>query len=394
MAFDPTKAGPVHVDPQMTDGGVIVDMTSLSSREMTVAMASSRKPYQVYKNLGFPPKKVKGERQEKKRETGNDLIPPGSYVTPPATAGGSQKRKRSVSAKSRGNHVRPVPPPDYVESVEGSLSQVASPQQPQVAYPPAAYPQSWPAYPAAPYYPPQAVPPVTDPNLVRTLDAIVGRLSALSEKVDAVERPTQRKRKIVAVSSKPIGRAPIAVTQPDDEDEDDGIDEVPVHKTKKKKRRPIEDEDKPSLHALDKPKRRQHLDDLEERPRDGIIKGFETLRIPFVTGPVPQKAKKQVFFEFGEFGRQAAKFHDVIVTDHNVVLVWDTRYEDGNQYAPPALGPQKPFTVHVTPPKGKSEAYTVAHVGTVVTLGVFEQVVLFKTTSEDEGPPPAGIERD
>jgi hypothetical protein len=49
----------------------------------------------------------------------------------------------------------------------------------------------------------------------------------------------------------------------------------------------------------------------------------------------PAKPRFSVLFDFGELGTVAHKYHLVIYQGKSLVLVYDTRYDEGGQYLPP-----------------------------------------------------------
>lgn len=106
--------------------------------------------------------------------------------------------------------------------------------------------------------------------------------------------------------------------------------------------------------------------------------GFETLNLPWVTGPVGNRAKRQVFFEIPGAGKHSARYHDVIDSDGCVVLVYDTRFEDGTQYLPPNLG-ETQLKLHVPHLK---KSFTVGSMGLHYSFGVFDHIVLVKGDTE------------
>src|SRR5262249_29389321 len=50
--FDPTVAGPVHVDPDAPDGGVIFDPNVVRKQDINRAVAQSTYPHQAFYQLG------------------------------------------------------------------------------------------------------------------------------------------------------------------------------------------------------------------------------------------------------------------------------------------------------------------------------------------------------
>lgn len=127
-------------------------------------------------------------------------------------------------------------------------------------------------------------------------------------------------------------------------------------------------------------RKRQTLKDVErtQTKDDGVIYGFETLGIEYVTGPLPQKAKRQVFFEFPKIGKSSSRFHEVIDGKNSVTLVYDTRYEEGTQYLPPDLSDT---VIKLTVPHLKKE-FTVTSMDIVYSHGVFDHIVLIKVPDD------------
>lgn len=70
--------------------------------------------------------------------------------------------------------------------------------------------------------------------------------------------------------------------------------------------------------------------------------GWETLRLPFLTGPQPVRPEHKVTFHLPQAGRHTVRYHAVVDTPTCVVLVLDTRY-DGDVYQPPQL--QQPIRI-------------------------------------------------
>lgn len=127
-------------------------------------------------------------------------------------------------------------------------------------------------------------------------------------------------------------------------------------------------------------------------PEEVELGGFESLEIPFVTGPNPQKAKTQVFIELPGFGSMSTWFHGVFPGDGCVVLVYDTRYADGQQFCPPYNSETHPegLPIKVTIPapkpnknKEKDKVYDTKYFGLKFALGVLDCVILVTVDKED-----------
>jgi len=118
----------------------------------------------------------------------------------------------------------------------------------------------------------------------------------------------------------------------------------------------------------------------DEEVRDKLIYGFETLEMPFVTGPLAVKPKKEVYFEMPNMGTMAARYHEIQDGGTCLALIYDTRYEDGYQFMPPSLGDVR---IKMTIPR-ENKVYDCSSLGIHFNCGVLDIVVLFKHTQEGE----------
>jgi hypothetical protein len=117
-----------------------------------------------------------------------------------------------------------------------------------------------------------------------------------------------------------------------------------------------------------------------EEPHQGEINGFETLSILCVSGPKAQKPKRQVIFELGDFGTLSAYYHDVVEGKNCIVMIYDTRYTDKEQYLPPFMADKK---LNVCVPHLRKR-YELGSIGLNVTWGVFDIVTLVGQTETAE----------
>jgi len=107
-----------------------------------------------------------------------------------------------------------------------------------------------------------------------------------------------------------------------------------------------------------------------------VIKAaFGTLGIPFLASAVPAKPAFTVYFEFAQLGTMSARYHQVVDAKDCLVLVYDSRFEYGQQYLPPNLGPEQPINVGVAE---TGLSYNVASLGLSWTLGCLDFVLLIK----------------
>lgn len=219
----------------------------------------------------------------------------------------------------------------------------AAPQPPPPPYQPQAY-QPPPMY-QQPYQPMQP-----DPQMAAALHGLTQMVHQLGQRMDAMGQPVMAPTRAPGMQ---IAGAPPASTEP-------------MQIPRITRRRHAEQSEAP-----------QTLDEYRELGRDedngkAVIAGFETLKIPFINGPTAGKARSQAFFSLSNGAKMSATFHGIVEAKTCVVLVYDTRYEDGVQFMPPEAldGP-----IQLTVAASKKE-YSVLSVGTVFRLGVLDFIVL------------------
>lgn len=100
--------------------------------------------------------------------------------------------------------------------------------------------------------------------------------------------------------------------------------------------------------------------------------------MPFLGISDPLKPQKEIYFEMPQAGTMGARYHEVLEGSNCIALVYDTRYEDGYQWIPPALGDSK---IRMTLPR-ENKTYTCSSVGIHFHVGVLDIVVLFKHDSD------------
>jgi hypothetical protein len=424
-AFDPTVAGPVHVDPDAPDGGVIFDASTVRRQDINRAVHSAMYAHQAFYQLGTPAPLLGVGRNKlaayDQQQSGFDVDAgpnphmPNTYVTPSAKTsetpsfvangyGGGPAGHNTLYLAQEEQALNPVPP-------LGSLPPMAAPapaQQPQQAYQPQMPPQPQPYYPQQNvgqpppgyYAPPQAYAP-PDSNV----QAMMAGMVTLQQQVAALTNQLSRSAPpqlpaTTGVSHNPpparqaISSVPVELQGRRDQsrgDQNDFDDTArPIRRQVRRDKDTqdvVEETDDRSLvrrrAGAEDDGRRQTLREVEEAgmEQEGVIFGFESLELPFVRGPLPEKAKKQVIFEIPGAGRHMARFHDIIVSKECIVLVYDTRYEEGQQYEPPVLDNQV-IKLHVPKDKKNYTTYNVSSMGFSYTFGVFDHIVLVKHDDE------------
>jgi hypothetical protein len=469
--FDCTVAGPVHVDPDAPDGGVVFDPSQVSKQQIKQAISNSYYPHQAFYAMGTPAPLLgfgrKGrfysQQEDYEDPRVNNRMPGGTYIAPKATDDGRQYEVPNVVADGQGGWlggspifqahkeqmVNPAPPlsalgqPPQMASVHPPQQQQAPPPQQQGA-PPPPYPQQYAPVqppPQQPYYPPPQQPyyqaPPPDPNMQAMMQAMAGMqqqiMSLMQNRVPTP--PTTGVSRVPMPNGPPPGlatmpaemrsghkrghgrqrqRTQVGQSPYPSEDEFDDETARPIRKqvTRDKQTQRIVEEDEdddvrpeydltklksaPSREERRRKKRsansivsheragkKQTVEEFEEaqerdRPRKGVITGFETLNIPWVTGPIANKTKRVVYFEIPGAGKHLARYHDIIDSEGCVVLIYDTRYEDGTQYLPPDLGEQE-IKLHCPYLK---KTFVVSSMGFHYPFGVFDHIMLVKHSFE------------
>lgn len=87
------------------------------------------------------------------------------------------------------------------------------------------------------------------------------------------------------------------------------------------------------------------------------------------------KPSRNVVFSWNDGGNMSCRYHDVVIGDGCIVLVYDTRYEDGMQWIPPVLNDKATIKLSLREESGKRE-FEVASLGVSFTLGCLDVIVM------------------
>lgn len=353
--FDLSKAGPmlVHLDPK--DRGIVFDPAGLTKEQIATAVNDSTYAYEAFQKLA---RAAPVQSLIPAIEAGpvNPHVSPGTYLTPATNPDGTAYHPYQPSMEAPPvTPLPPVPPlPNMTPQFFGPT--VVGPVQPGVqpnGQPPGMPPQpvQQPYYPPPaqqPYYPPP--PPVYQPppdptgDLLRQLTAAVMDLSrrqAESEKRAAASPP----------SPAPLATMPMDVAEP-------VYRETPVQRHQLAEERPIR-----AGKALP-------TGPAQEAPRPGMF-DLAWLR------ETPVKPGLQAIFEIPRVGHQAARYHDIIDSQHVVVLVYDTRYEEGSMYLPIEMDSSIRFQA-----PSLNIDLTVRSMGLNFNFGSFDMIVLVKVPNQ------------
>lgn len=412
--FDANVAGPVHVDPDAPDGGVVFDPNTVRQDELANAVHSARYAHQAYyalgtsaPSLGVGRRRWQGEQPEPRT---NSHLPAGGYVAPASTQDGRQVVEPAHQASHHAHEVHPVTPPPPLNSLP-PLTQPAPyapqpqqqpPQQPQYAPQPQQYapPPPQPQQYAPPQYVNPYAPPPMDPNMQAMMAAMSGMQQQVAALINSQQRGTPPTTGVSPVPM-PVGPPPGLATVPREmrkvanrapDDVEEQARPIRARVTRNADGDIVERRDErpaPRREEPEEPQQRyeQYRKLDEDDHEEGVIVGFESLHIPYVDGPIARKPKRQVIWEIPGAGKHMTRFHDVLVGRNNIVLVYDTRYDLGQQYEPPELD-DTPFQIHVvgkdSKNKPKNETYTVSSLGFSFSHGVFDHIVLVRLSDKDQ----------
>lgn len=392
--FDADQAGVVHVDPDAPDGGAVVDLSQVTKRDMNHVMATSSYPHEAFYKLGMPAKTYRpdasyGGQMKMPEPPRVNPVMPGAYVVPASDQGGKQLAEfmpqpvypQYPTPSYQEPRVQPVPPLNMPMPTQTATPaappQAQAPQQPPPQYPQQQYATPQPQYAPQqqPYYPPQPDPGTQQMMMqlaqsVQTLTAQVANLQNRGQPLPVPAGPP-------ALANRPVGVPPHGMIPAPMQHEDEDWQDKPIPRKRARDEDDGDEEEQPTSmvrRSQPKPQRVKDYEDAQAETASAVIVGFETLKMPFVNGPVPLKAKKQVFFDFGKLGKHSARYHDVIESEHCVSLVYDTRYEEGTQYLPPDMGEEQ-LALHVPHLK---KSFVVSSMGFAFANGVLDYIVLVK----------------
>jgi hypothetical protein len=380
MGFDATVPGVVHVDPNAPDGGAIVDLSRANAQSLRAAYAGAQAPHEVFYQLANREQPSLIKKSASVAPTAdtplpsNPHMPPGTYVVPPqshqfqkdaivqpvpATSGPSQPFHPSYpapvpyqpapvqTASTQQPNVTAATPPQTTAPTQYPQAPVAPQWQPQPGYQPV-YPQYQNGY-----YPPAPVPPQTDPAVMQALDRLTNAMAGFMEShkspVPPLDGPIEGARELARASQQHNRSARVG--------------------------------DMPAMAPVP-PQTTHDVERSKMRLDNKVVVGFETLGIPSITGPLPNVPRQKVFFELPGYGTSSAPYHEVVESGNAVVLMYDTRFTEGIEYLPPALGSSPEAVIKVGVPHLKKEFY-VNSFGLHYNVGSLLFVVLVKASGHE-----------
>ncbi len=452
MGFDHEKAGVVIVDPDMPDS-VVLDLSTLRNENTEDAISNvgevgygrdtDDETFDALTQLGRPANEVPYEetlpeylvesldgdekQQPRRRPNPRKVNPraPSAYVTPRSSTNGNQleepedveqdntpvldgdEEETQRPAKPRKRRIdRPepaaveaaeepeqdeeepqdeepqdtqLPDDDREEEDEEPMPQPTAPRRPA----PAAH---VPARRAAPVV---AQPPPRRPAAVKQAAAAPAidpaqQMAALFQTMmtTMVNNQQQTQKAIEQPAARRTARLPDpaqVVEELQGQDDDVEMDEEPAVQ--------------PQPRRVPVPARRSAVVApavAEEEDEEDSADPFAALGINFLVGQGPVKPTRQVVFDLGKaVGTITGKYHEVIEGAGCIVLVYDTRYEDGNQFVPP-FRPDAPITLHNRISKKEVKTYEVWSIGTQFAIGCFDCVVMAIHEDEAEVPHAGG----
>lgn len=362
--FDHSSAGPMLVHLFPNDAGIVFDPKIVTKEQLQRVVATSTYAYEAFQKLARAAP-VSRPREDLAPVPENPHVPLSTYLVPATNPDGTPYRQAQTRQEGP---MTPMPSPINLPPLPGQqAAHVNGPQvgaqphgqpfQLQAAQPVMAAPPPWqqppPHYPTYPPPPPVYQPP--DPQLVDLLGKLAFAVNDLGRRQEAMEKRATTAPALPAPSalvSIPVGPAEQAYEPPP----------------------PVEPRD------VERPIRSQKapLGAGQEQPAQPAIEVKHFLNLPWLKA-APTKPACQVVFEIPGFGHQSARYHEVVDEKTVVVLVYDTRYEDGFMYLPMEMGADKPIRLKV--PHLKVDA-TVCTLGLNFPLGPLDVIVLVKVGQE------------
>ena len=397
--FDGRVPGVVHVDPDSPDGGAVVDLMHLDRNAYNRAFAQATYPHEVFYSVGQHPSLYgvgKAAPPPPEVSRSNTLVPAGAYIVPAATDDGTQIQIQPAFQEEPMKSIPPLPGQQPVYPQHPAQAPAAPAVAPVASAPaPAPYPPQAPppqygppqAFPGPVYgYPPPAAPPPQVPPLdLGPLYQMIGQLNAQVQQISQAQQapmvpPVSEPSPPVPLRNMPQQRSQAPRARPPQPSEPSRLRPVPY-------RYPTEEEEGT---GGDEYEPRQTVREVQEATRqemsDGVVMGFETLNMRFLKGPLAEKPRKEVFFTMPGMGTMNVRYHDVREGNDCIALVYDTRYEDGQQWLPPNLGEQQIEVAVSKVKQGKRslERHVCSSMGIHFQIGVLDIVVLIKHKDVEE----------
>ncbi len=106
---------------------------------------------------------------------------------------------------------------------------------------------------------------------------------------------------------------------------------------------------------------------------------LKELALPAI-GEKPVKPAVQVVFDLGDLGQASARYHDIVVTNRFIVLVYDNRYDEGAQYLPPTMQGERTATLTH---RASNRSWPVYSKNLSFSWGCFDLILLLLATTTD-----------
>lgn len=389
--FKAHEASPVIVDPDKPGGGFIFDPSQFTPEQINSAFEDAvDSPFDALADLveavedeetGGDHEGVYDEdedrfygRTSRTVDTESDMrtvphsqgVAKHAYVTPRARKDGTQAVPQAVPQKTRQEAPRgtkadkqssrpPVKAPTSSSRVSEMDKKASKPPQPS----------------------PQAV------EIKNMLGEVLEGIQSLHGRVEALETKEAAPTRAQEYRERDRPRRPAApATLPDEyaDEEDLPRTEPPRPRSRRHDSDAYPDRER---RREGKPEKGREKRSAGIPDREQLEAGLSSLNVSWLKSK-GGKAGRQVVFSIPNAGRSMARYHDVIDAPHCLVLIYDTRYEGGQQYEPPdSLGDTAIEVQLVWPQTGEDKApepvtYRVISAGLNFSFGVFDIIVLAK----------------
>ena len=344
LAFDPNKPQMVIVDPGEAGGGFQLDISELAKQSGRFNSAANRAavledPAAFYKELSQ-------ESQEK------------SQIKKQLTAKLQEKMKEPIVPE-------PLKPIDALPSIGQSNPQPAPQPQPLQAFLPE----------------PGPTPAPVDPQIRQQDEQRMEQLYRQSDVSGALDQLLQEEK--LKAATEAAHNPELAHIRQSVEQQGTAINSIvgAVNSLIESMRKPAAPPTPPSTPTpeAEPAAEASDPDEAHQKEVEANIAGFADLKIPFLSGAKPSKPEYDVYFEMGDKGTMAARFHAVVPGKSCLALVYDTRFEHGFQYLPPNLGEQE---IEVSVPKLDGAVFNCSSLGLHWSLGCLDVVIMIKHDQE------------
>lgn len=409
--IDHERPGIVIVDPFGADGGILLDTSQLRNADIEQALAqvggnvgygqeTDDETFAVLAMLGKPTHEATEEEMTPEYLSGSKLRRgrPARSLNP--LAGNSYVTPRSNSDGVPTSAPRQPKPRRRIDRLAEQPQALAQPAMPNQA------PKPKPKFKPRPIIRlPASVPEPEEDEAQQEEDPMANKTAASTPPIDVITLMQQQNQlmaqmmvQVMQGNNTRSAPAPMASRRRDDAAEREAAleyaspeelvpeqDEEMIEETEHDFRPPARS--RSALNGKTRPQLqpRRRVPRVEQ-PEDG---GTEDTEIPFLTS-TPQKPSMPVTFNLGPGGTVRKRYHAVVKSASCITLVYDMRYEEGDQFIPPELHDGS-ISVVLPGESRNGEEVFVKSLGLQYNLGCLDFIVLVIDDEHEVSRLPQGL---